>query len=101
MFKDGTWAQLSPSAKAVLAALCSFTDDLGTAYPSTKKLADICGISKRSAQMAVAELRQRGLIIAIGTNRAWRTVVHRVIGLEPLSNGTDADRTSNLDTLGA
>lgn len=69
------WASpLRATCKVVLLALLDYGR---TAYPSQAKLAAKCGLSRRSLQMAIDELRSAGWLTTTTRGKALRYVVMR------------------------
>src|SRR5579885_3016077 len=66
------WVQLSPSAVKLLITLAA----IGTRGTATQsELADLCGLSERTATKALAELQDHGLLVYEG-NRGEGTTWH-------------------------
>lgn len=72
LIESGTWANLSPAARALYPVLCKFSDEsFKTAWPGTDELLRLTGFkSKKSLQEARRDLQKAGLLDVIpGTGR--------------------------------
>lgn len=60
-----TWAfdqELPEGQKLVLLALADHADDEGTCWPGAKRMAEKCGVTRRTVQRRIAALETRGLL---------------------------------------
>lgn len=64
VFESGVWGKLTASAIKTYTAICKhYNWERRRSNPSIKKIAQECGISKRSVNYAIEELIKEGLII--------------------------------------
>ena len=88
-------AGLGASPRAVLAALWTFTDESGGAWPSQRRLAALTGLCERTVRTAVQRLERAALVARdVPTlrdrRRVRRTTAYRVRGLAARPAGAAA-----------
>jgi hypothetical protein len=78
---SGTWASLSPSARAVYFVLARFAHpDSGLSYPGIKTISTLSGFLKDSVCKATRELQERGLITKKqGSKRFYFKMTYRIL----------------------
>lgn len=104
VFESGVWGKLTASAIKTYTAICKYYNwQKRRSNPSIKRMAQDCGISKRSVNYAIVELIKEGLIIKkkqtnfLGYDfNSYIVVDYLLKELENLSNNTKIPLTQRV-----